>query len=324
MGAKLGVVLDTSARLLRLLSLLQSRPDWSGPELADRLEVTTRTVRRDVDRLRQLGYPVDATHGPDGGYRLGSGASLPPLLLDDDEATAVALALGATAGGAVRGMEEPALAALAKLDRLLPPPLRARVGALRAATVQLGGRAGSGEVDPEVLVATAQACAGNERMALAYADRDGNDTERRIEPHRLVSTGRRWYLVAFDLDRRAWRTFRVDRIAVATRTGHRFRHDDPPDAAAMVSEAIAVAPYRHTAVVRIEAPADEVRRRVPPTVGVVEADGDDGAVLTTGSDDLDSLAGHLVALGFGFEALEPPELRALLRRSAKAIAAAHR
>ncbi len=315
-------MLDTSARLLRLLSLLQSRPDWSGPELADRLEVTTRTVRRDVDRLRQLGYPVDATHGPEGGYRLGSGASLPPLLLDDDEATAVAVALGATARGAVRGMEEPALAALAKLDRLLPPRLRVRVGALRSATVQLGG--GDGDVDGEVLVTAAQACAGMERLVLDYTDRDGNDTERRIEPHRLVSTGRRWYLVALDLDRRAWRTFRVDRISAATRTGHRFRHDDPPDAAALVSEALAVAPYRYTAVVRIAATADEVRARVPPTVGVVEADGDDAAVLTTGSDDLDSIAGHLVQLGLPFEALEPPELRDLLRRTATSLAAAHR
>jgi predicted DNA-binding transcriptional regulator YafY len=314
-------VLDTSARLLRLLSLLQSRPDWSGPELADRLGVTTRTVRRDVDRLRQLGYPVDAGPGATGGYRLGTGATLPPLLFDDDEATAVAIALNASAGGAVRGMEEPALAALAKLDRLLPPQLRHRVAALQATTVRLDQRAG--EVDASLLVTIAQASAAQERVVMSYKDREGRATERRVEPYRLVCTGRRWYLVAHDVDRAAWRTFRVDRIGAASRTGHRFRLVEPPDAAALVSKAIAVAPYRYVARIVIDAPAEQVARRVPPTVGLVESDGADRAVLTTGADDLDLLAGHLVGLGLPFEAVDPPELRARLRRVARALAAAH-
>ena len=321
MSAMLAAVFDTSARLLRLLSLLQSRPDWNGPELAERLGVTTRTVRRDVDRLRQLGYPVDASPGVAGGYRLGTGANLPPLLFDDDEATAVAFALNASAGGAVRGMEEPALAALAKLDRLLPPRLRHRVAALQETTVRLDRRAD--DVDASLLVVIAQASAAQERVSLSYRDREGRVSERRVEPYRLVCTGRRWYLVAHDLDRAAWRTFRVDRIAEAVRTGHRFRLVEPPDAAALVSEAISVAPYRYVARIVIDAPAEEVARRVPPTVGVVEPDGLDRAVLTTGADDLDLLAGHLVGLGLSFEALEPPELRARLRRVARSLATSH-
>jgi predicted DNA-binding transcriptional regulator YafY len=313
-------VLDTSARLLRLLSLLQSRPDWSGPELSERLGVTTRTVRRDVDRLRQLGYPVDAAPGIAGGYRLGSGASLPPLLLDDDEATAVAIALGTTTGGAVRGMEEPALAALTKLDRLLPPRLRRRVADLRATTIGMSGPADA--VDAGLLVVLGQACAGQERVTMRYVDREGAPSERRIEPFRLVSTGRRWYLVARDVDRDDWRTFRVDRVVEAKATGHRFRFEDPPDAAELVSRATAVAPYRYSARVRIDAPLAMVRARVPPTVGLVD-DGREGVVLTTGADDLDYLAGHLVGLGLPFEVLEPPELRAHVQRVGEAMASRH-
>lgn len=302
----------TSARLLRLLSLLQSRPYWSGPELAGRLDVTVRTVRRDVARLRDLGYPVDAAPGEGGGYRLGTGGALPPLLLEDEEATAVAVALGASTGGAVRGIEEPALAALAKLDRLLPPRLRSRVDALRAATITLAPPVDA--VDADVLVALAQACDGHERVAVAYRDRDGRPSERRLEPYRLVATGRRWYLVAHDLDAEDWRTFRVDRVDTARRTGHRFVPDPaPPDAAAMVAKAITTAPYRYQATLAFKGTTPAVlRRMVPPTVGVVrEVDG--GCVLTTGANDLGSLAGHLVALGLDFEVTDPPELRRHLR-----------
>jgi len=313
-------VLDTSARLLRLLSLLQTRPDWSGPELADRLGVTTRTVRRDVDRLRQLGYPVDAAPGVAGGYRLGSGTNLPPLLLDDDEATAVTIALGTTTGGAVRGMEEPALAALTKLDRLLPPRLRQRVADLRAATVGMAGPADA--IDSGLLVTLSQACAGQERIRMSYVDREGTPSERRVEPYRLVSTGRRWYLVAHDVDRDDWRTFRVDRVVGADRTGHRFRLVDPPDATELVSRATAVAPYRYTARVRVHAPVAVVRERVPPTTGLVEDDAD-GTILTTGADDLDYLAGHLIWLGLTFEVLDPPELRAHLAALGAKLAADH-
>ena len=314
----------TSGRLLRLLSLLQSRPYWGGPELADRLGVTTRTVRRDVSRLRDLGYPVDAAPGEAGGYRLGNGGDLPPLLLDDDEATAVAVALGVTTGGGgVRGIEEPALAALAKLDRLLPPRLRSRVDALRSSTVTLGG-AGGDDVDAEVLVALAQACDGHERVVVDYADREGRASERRLEPHRLVATGRRWYLVAYDLDRADWRTFRVDRIGAARRTGHRFvPAADPPDAAATVGEAISTAPYRFQAVIAFPTtPPDELARRVPPTVGTIRRKGRSGCTLRTGSDRLEALAGHLVGLGLDFEVESPPELRAHLAEVATRLARA--
>jgi len=211
-------------------------------------------------------------------------------------------------------MEQPALAALAKLDRLLPPHLRARVDAVRAATVTLAGPSAAADaVDADVLVALAQACDGRERVTVDFSDREGRPSERRLEPYRLVSTGRRWYLVAFDLDRRDWRTFRVDRIAGARRTGHRFVPvPDAPDAAALVSAAVSTAPYRHRAVVRFPTTAaDELARRVPPTVGTIRPVGRNrrGCILTTGADHLELLAGHLVGLGLDFEVEEPPELR---------------
>jgi predicted DNA-binding transcriptional regulator YafY len=313
-----------AARLLRLLSLLQARPVWTGPELAERLDVTPRTVRRDIDRLRELGYPVEAAPGRAGGYRLGAGGALPPLLLDDDEAAAVALALRSAAGGGVAGMEEAALAALSKLDRVLPPRLRARVDALRTTTVHLS--TGGVEADPEVLVTAAHACAGQERCRLTYRDRAGRQTERRVEPYRMVSTGRRWYLVARDVDQadEGWRTFRADRIQALEPMGHRFRLVYPPDAAELVSVGTTVAPYRHVARIRFATTAEVLRQRVPPTVGVVEADGDDAAVLTIGADEIEPLAGHAVALGIPFEVLEPPELRQALRRLGRALSAAHR
>lgn len=309
-----------SARLLRLLSLLQQRAHWSGPELAERLGITTRTVRRDVDRLRELGYPVDAEPGVGGGYRLGTGASLPPLILDDDEATAIAIALGVSAGGAVQGVEEPALAALAKLDRLLPPHVRARVDSVRTTTLPIGG---SEPVDARVLVVVARAAAEAERVQITYVDREGSTTERRVEPYRLVSTGRRWYLVCLDVDRQAWRTLRADRITKAAPTGHRFRLTDPPDAAALVSRASGVSPYRYAAKVVVHTSPEQLATRVPPTVGVIETH-PNGALLSVGANDLAALAGHLVALDLPFEAVEPPELIDELRRAGGRLIAAVR
>ena len=305
---------DTAGRLLLLLSLLRAWRDWIGPALADRLGVTVRSVRRDVERLRQLGYPVEATAGPGGGYRLGAGQSLPPLLLDDDEAAAVAIGLAVAAGGVVPGMEEPALAALAKMDRLLPPRLRARVQSVSSSIVRFGG--GDEAVRPDLLVLLAQAAGESERVLIHYVDREDRRSERRVEPYRLVSTGRRWYLVAHDLEQSEWRTFRVDRISHAELTGHRFGLEDPPDARELVSRGMSVAPYRYTARVHIRAPLSDVRRRVPETVGVVKRQGG-RTILTTGSDHLELLAGHLLSLGFDFEVLEPPELVAHLRRWAR-------
>ncbi len=312
---------DTPGRLLRLLSLLQQRAHWSGPELAERLGITTRTVRRDVDRLRALGYPVDAGPGPAGGYRLGVGASVPPLLLDDDEAAAIAVALGASAAGAVKGLEEPALAALAKLDRLLPRHLRARVDAVRTTTLPIS--TGVDTVAADALLSLARAAAERERLRISYVDRDGRETDRRIDPYRLVSTGRHWYLVALDVDRQAWRTLRADRVRQVEPTGHHFRLEDPPDAVELVQRASGVSPYRYAATVVVRASPEVLAAKVPPTVGLVEPH-PDGARLTVGGDDLAVLAGHLVGLGLPFEALEPPELRRLLRAVGEQLTAGHR
>jgi predicted DNA-binding transcriptional regulator YafY len=203
-------MLPTSARLLRLLSLLQARSDWTGPELARRLEVSGRTVRNDIERLRELGYPVDATPGPAGGYRLGAGATLPPLVLDDEEAVAVAVGLRSAAGGTVGGIEETSVRALAKLEHVLPARLRHRVTTLAQAVVPVPGTGPT--VAAEVLTAVAAAARDHLRLRFDYADHSGTTSRRDTEPHRLVHTGRRWYLVAWDVDRGDWRTFRADRI----------------------------------------------------------------------------------------------------------------
>jgi predicted DNA-binding transcriptional regulator YafY len=299
-------MLETSARLLRLLSLLQSRRDWTGPDLAERLEVTPRTLRRDVDRLRRLGYPVEAASGPAGGYRLGIGAALPPLLLDDTEAVAIAVGLRTASGGTVTGLAEAAEAALTKLERVLPARLRERVDALTSSTITLTGTGPA--VEPAELVLLARACRESEQLRFGYLDGRDRRTERTVEPHRLVSTGRRWYLVARDQDRDDWRTFRVDRIEAPTPTGRRFTPDPPPDLEALVSKSISVAPYRWQARVRVQASSAVVAAQVPPTVGWVE-DADTECVLHVGGDRMDSLIAHLIALGHPFEVLEPPQLR---------------
>src|ERR1700688_2490239 len=203
-------MLNTSARLLRLLSLFQARRYWSGAELSERLEVTPRTVRRDVDRLRSLGYPVNSTSGAGGGYQLGAGATLPPLLLDDDEAVAVAVGLRTAASGTVSGIEEASVRALSKLEQVLPSRLSRRVSALHAFIVPLANPGPT--VDAATLTAIAAACRDHEELRFGYHSRDGSPSVRAVEPHRLVHTGRRWYLAAWDTDRNYWRTFRVDPI----------------------------------------------------------------------------------------------------------------
>jgi predicted DNA-binding transcriptional regulator YafY len=316
-----------SGRLLALLSLLQRRPAWSGNELARRLDVTPRTVRRDVDRLRELGYFVDATPGPDGGYRLAGGANMPPLLFDDDEATAAALALRSAATGPVMGLEEASLAALSKLDRVMPPHLRTRVDSIRRATVYLDP--GEQAVDPELLIVAARASAEGERLRLDYRDRLDRVTERRIEPFRLVCTGRRWYLVACDVDRvgdedGGWRTFRVDRIQGLTPTGHRFHRGDAPDPAAFVKRAITHSPNEQDVVVRFPTPLAILESVIPPWVGTMAADGADASVLRTNADSPHSIAGHLLGSGLPFEIVEPAELREQVRVLARELAARHR
>ena len=304
-------MLDTSARLLRLLSLLQTRPDWPGPELAGRLEITPRTLRRDVQRLRDLGYPVHATPGVAGGYRLAPGATLPPLLLTDDEAVAVAVSLRTAASQSVTGIAETALTALAKLEQVLPTRLRQRTEALHQATVTLPRTAPT--VDPALLTTLATACRHHQALTIAYTTRDGAETERQIEPHRLVHTGYRWYLVARDTTRDAYRTFRADRITNPTPTGTRFVPRDPPDAATFVAHAVTTAPYRYQARVLIHAPLSTVAEQVTPTTGILEETGPDQCLITSGADSLEAIALHLAAMGHAFTILDPPELPAVAR-----------
>ena len=296
---------ETSGRLLRLLSLLQSRREMSGTELAERLGVTTRTLRRDVDRLRGLGYPVEASAGV-AGYRLGVGANLPPLLLDDDEAIAVVVSLRSAASHTVAGVSEASVSALAKLDQVLPARLRERTAALQQATLALTGP--GPVVDPDQLAALAAACRRHQRVRLSYRNRSGSDSERVVEPHRLVSTGYRWYLMAFDVERGDWRTFRVDRIIASAEAGSRFVPREPPDPAAFVARAVTSAPYRYQARVLVHAPAQVVAEEFSRTSGVVTDAGAGACLLTTGSDSLGALTFHLAALGVDFTVLEPQEL----------------
>ncbi|GAA3038904.1 YafY family protein [Streptosporangium longisporum] len=325
-------MLETSVRLLRLLSLLQARPDWSGAELADRLGVTTRTVRNDVERLRILGYEIHSTTGTAGGYRLGAGKALPPLILDDEEAVAVAVSLHAAAGGTVTGIEETSLRALTKLRQLLPSRLRGRIDALREATVSVPGRVPT--VDAGTLAVIAAAVRDRERLRFDYRGHDGEESVRTVEPHRLVHTGRRWYLLAWDDERGDWRTFRADRVRPRTPNGPRFAPRPLPDgdAAAHVLRGAGSAALRYPARVRLHAPLEVIAERLTPAAGLLRAaDGADGAdgeggeggcLLETGADSLHDLAAFLGSLDVPFTVLDPPELRALLRTLATRYAEA--
>ncbi|GAA2737490.1 helix-turn-helix transcriptional regulator [Actinocorallia aurantiaca] len=307
-------MLDTSARLLRLLSLLQSRADWTGAELAGRLEVGLRTVRRDIDRLRELGYPVDATPGVAGGYRLGHGAALPPLLLDDEEAVAVTISLRMAATGSVAGLEEAALRALAKLQQVLPSRLRHRVTAFQSSVVPLTGTVAE-RVDADLLAAIAAACRDRRRIRLRYR-RGDQEQAREVEPYRLVHTPHRWYLLAWDTGRKDWRTFRVDRITPPLgQPGARFTPRPPPheDTAAYVSTSISAAPYAYQARILFHAPLAEVAPHTSPTAGRLEAVDEHSCVFHAGSNSLREIAVHVAVKGFDFEVLDPPELVPVLQ-----------
>ncbi|MET8984591.1 YafY family protein [Nonomuraea wenchangensis] len=321
----------TTERVLRLLALLQRRPSWTATELAAELRVTDRSIRRDVERLRALGYPVHATAGVGGGYQLGAGTRLPPLLLDDEEAIATAVSLRLASGGTVAGAGEAALRALAKLDQVMPPRLRAEVRAVHGAMDTLLGP--GIEIDPELLVTLARACRDAVRVRFHYTahnpTREGETRddrpprERTVEPVRLVATARRWYLMAWDIDRDDWRTFRLDRMRDVTATTWRFRPRDHPDPVAYVQRSVTESPYRHHARVRLHAHPDQVRALIPPQVGRVEADPErDGwCLLTAGGDDLDWLAVRIAALGFETQILAPPGLRQAAARLARNLTA---
>ena len=305
----------TSSRLLSLLALLQARRDWPGNELADRLEVSGRTIRRDVERLRELGYPVESMTGPAGGYQLRAGTAMPPLLLDDDEAIAIAVGLRTAAGASVAGIEETAVRALVKLEQVLPSHLRRRVRALQTATTTLswGGDAGP-QADPQCLTVIAAACRDRERVRFTYRARDDATSRREVEPHSLVNAGRRWYLVAWDCGREDWRTFRVDRLARPAPTGVRFDPHKLParDPAAYVKQSLSSAPYRYEARVTVHAPADELRGR-RWFGGTVEPIDDATSLWRTSDDNLDWLAMRVAMLGHDYEVHEPPELVERLR-----------
>lgn len=315
-------MLDTSARLLRLLSLLQTPRDWTGRELAGRLDVDVRTVRRDIDKLRTLGYPVHAVAGA-AGYRLAAGAELPPLLLDDEEAVAVALGLRTAAGGTIAGIEESSLRALAKLEQVLPSRLRHRIATMQAATVTVP--AGTTPVDPETLTTLAATIRDRHQLRFDYRTHRGSTARRIVEPHRLVHTGRHWYLVAWDLDRADWRTYRVDRLQPRIPTGPRFEPRPAPEAGLtdFVSRGVSTAPYRYQARITLHVPAAEAADRIPATVGVVEAVDETSCLLHTGSNSLDEIAVYVALFGFDFHVHEPPELvdhlQALAHRITTAI-----
>lgn len=298
---------NTSARTLRLLSLLQARRYWPGAELAGRLQVSPRTLRRDIDRLRELGYPIQAQRGVDGGYQLAAGTALPPLVVDDEEAVALALGLQAAAHGAVEGIAESSVRALAKVVQVMPARLRRRVEALGAMTVPAGwGSAPVPAVDPGILTAIALACRDSERLRFSYTAADGQRTARHVEPHRMVQLGQRWYLVGYDLGRHAWRTFRLDRLAEPRGTGARFRPRELPaaDAAAFVRAGIKNAGAVYEVEVMIEAPAAAVRERIGPWSVVEEADAARCRVRMT-TDSLDWPAMALGAVGADFQVISP-------------------
>ncbi|MEV5639324.1 YafY family protein [Streptomyces flaveolus] len=302
---------DTPARLLTLLSLLQTPREWPGGELADRLGVSRRTVRRDIDRLRELGYPVQATMGSDGGYRLVAGKAMPPLVLDDEEAVAIAVGLRAGAGHAVEGVDEASVRALAKLEQVLPSRLRHRVATLQAATTPLTSGDGP-SIAPETLTVMASTVAGHERLRFAYRAGDGTESRRLTEPYRLVSTGRRWYLVAYDVDRDDWRTFRVDRVSEPFATGARFAPRELPtgDAAEYLRRSMQRRGDSYEIVVTFAAPVREVAARLPGWLGPPEAldDGTSCVLRATVSDAVEWMAVRLAMLGVDFRVQEPPEL----------------
>jgi predicted DNA-binding transcriptional regulator YafY len=305
-------MLKTSTRLLQLLTLLQTRRSWAGAALAQELDVTTRTVRNDVERLRELGYPVAASPGVEGGYRLGAGADLPPLLLNDEEAVAVAVGLSSAATGAITGIEESSLRALAKLEQVMPARVRQRCQTVQQAVVAVPRAAAA--IDARTLTTIAAACRDNERLRFDYRSHAGAGSLRDTEPHRVVHDGRRWYLSAWDRDRGDWRTFRVDRLTLRTPVGPRFVPRPPPDGdvIAHVARGIDQATWQYRARVRVHAPAAELSRRLPRSVTVEPID-DSTCIAHVGADTPEILTQYLTMLGADFDVVDAPELRRHLR-----------
>ena len=305
---------DTSGRLLTLLSLLQTPREWPGSELAARLEVSLRTIRRDVDRLRDLGYPVMATMGAIGGYRLVAGAAMPPLLLDDEEAVAITVGLRTAARHAITGIDEASVRALAKLEQVLPARLRHRVASLGAATVPMTTW-DQPTVNPDTLTVLAAAITGRERLRFDYRSPRGADGPRLVEPHRLVSAGRRWYLVAYDTERGDWRTFRVDRMEQPHSTGVRVPPRALPaaDAAEFVASTLSALTPTYRAVATLHAPITQIAGQLGEAAHTLEPVDEHTCRLHSHADTLPWLALRLLTLGCEFEVHEPRELADYLR-----------
>ncbi|ARP70783.1 transcriptional regulator [Streptomyces pluripotens] len=313
-------MISASARLLRLLSLLSSRPSWTCAELAGRMEVTDRTVRRDIARLRELGYCVDSDAGPWGGYRLRAGSRVPPLILDDEEALAVAVGLREAALSDALGSDQAALSALLKLRQVLPRRIADRLGDLDDAFVRLPGAHGP-QIRAGLLLELAVVCRRGERARLSYTDGQGRTAVRDVDPYRLVHTGRRWYFVARDVSRRQWRTFRADRVEWLRSTGEPADLTDLPDPGLLVSRNIANGPYPLSATIRLPLPMDQALRLIPATVGTHRPDGPDATVVDIGGPDPDGLARYLLGLGTPLRVLEPQAVReALLNRTRELLA----
>ncbi|MEU1008353.1 YafY family protein [Streptomyces sp. NPDC005890] len=313
-------MLSASARLLRLLSLLAARPSWTCAELADRMAVTDRTVRRDIAKLRELGYTVDSDAGPWGGYRLRAGSRVPPLILDDEEALAVAVGLREAALGGALGGDQAALSALLKLRQVLPPRIAERLGEWDDALVRLPWP-DAPRLRPGMLLELAAACRRGERARLSYRDGHGRSTVRDVDPYRLVHTGRRWYFVARDVER-GWRTFRADRVERLQPTGRPAEITDPPDPARLVSHNTANGPYPLSATIRLPLPMTDALRVVPATVGTHRADGPDATVVDIGGPDADGLARYLLGLATPLRVLGPDAVReAFVRRARELLAA---
>ncbi|MEU7532227.1 YafY family protein [Saccharothrix sp. NPDC042600] len=305
----------TSGRLLALLSLLQTPREWPGSELAQRLEVSPRTIRRDVERLRDLGYPVRATMGAEGGYRLAAGTAMPPLLLDDEEAVAIAVGLRTATRQPVTGIGEASVRALAKLEQVLPSRLRRRVAALGAATVPVDLAGDGPGVDPEHLASIAGAIANRERLRFHYRAADGSESRRHVEPTALVPSGRRWYLLAFDVERDDWRVFRVDRVERVLATGARAAVRELPaaDAATYMRERMLSGPPVYRAEVTVDLPLRAVRERLGDTPEELREVGEGRTWLRTHADTLEYVAFRIVLLGCDFEVHTPVELVSYLR-----------
>lgn len=315
-------MITTSARLLRLLALLQSRRHWTSRDLCGRLEMSARTVRRDVDRLRELGYPIHASPGLGGGYSMRPGSAMPPVLLEDEEAVAVAVALRAAAGS-IAHMDEAAIGVLAKIDQVMPARLRKRASSLHSVTVSMPGAQEAPAAD--VLMQIAGACRDQKKLTIGYGDRSGEQSLRQVEPVRLAHTGRRWYLVAWDVEKQDWRTFRADRIGRIVEPGMHFAPRKlPQDVVKFVSQSISYEPYACRARLKLAGSLNVLAQRIPSWIGALEPLDSQHCVLSIGAPTPESLAAFMLMAEVDFELLDAkdllPQLRTVARRLSRALA----